>query len=90
MKIIFDFKGSVFGQKENIELELSDKATVLESLESICKKIPSLQQLLFKDDDIRNDIVILVDQLDVKAMNLFSSQLKNGQKITILPLAHGG
>jgi hypothetical protein len=90
MKIIFDFKGSIFGQKENIELELPEKTSIMESLKLICKNIPSLLQLLFKDENIRSDIVILVDQLDVKALNLLTSHLKNGQKITILPLAHGG
>ncbi|NHJ40397.1 MAG: MoaD/ThiS family protein [Asgard group archaeon] len=90
MKIIFNFKGSIFNQKEKIELDLPTDITILESLKAISDHKPSLTPLLFQDDKIRNDIIILVDQLDVKAMNLLTSQLKNGQEITILPLAHGG
>ncbi|NHJ48051.1 MAG: MoaD/ThiS family protein [Asgard group archaeon] len=90
MKIIFDFKGSIFGQKEKIALDVPDNITVLESLEIISKQIPSLSPLLFQNESIRNDIVILVDRLDVKAMKLLSLPLKENQQITILPLAHGG
>ena len=90
MKVIFDFKGSVFGQKEKITLDVPEKTTVLESLQIISNKIPTLQPLLFQDESVRNDIVILVDRLDVKAMKMLSLSLKENQQITILPLAHGG
>ena len=90
MKITFDFKGSIFGQKEKIELDLPEDTTILGSLKAISSNIPSLFPLLFKDDKVRSDIIILVDQLDVKAMNLLTLKLKNEQKIMILPLAHGG
>jgi hypothetical protein len=90
VKIIFDFKGSIFGQKEKITLDVPEKATLIESLQIICKQVPSLNPLLFQNESLRNDIVVLVDRIDVKTMNLLSIPLKENQQITILPLAHGG
>jgi len=90
VKIIFDFKGSVFGQKEKITLEVHESITTLEALQFISSKIPTLHNLLFKENIIRNDILVLVDRLDIKSMKLFDMPLKDGQIITILPLAHGG
>jgi hypothetical protein len=90
MKITFDFKGSIFGQKEKVILDLPDKCTVLEALKAVSIHLPLVEPLLFKDDKIRGDIVIFVDRIDVKAMKLFTLPLEEKQKITILPLAHGG
>ena len=90
MKIIFDFKGSIFGQKEKIVLEFDETITVIAALKRIADEIKTLSNLLFKDGNIRNDILIIVDQTDVKALNLLSMPLCDGQIISVLPLAHGG
>lgn len=90
MKITFDFKGSIFGQKEKIILDLPDESTVYSSLKEVTNKVPSLLSILFKDGALRTDILILVDRIDVKAMHLLEMSLEDGQLITILPLAHGG
>ena len=90
LDVIFDFKGSVFNQKENIKLDLESTVTVIEALCILTQKNPHLHSLIFKDDSLRNDILVIVDKYDVKSMELLEMQLKDGQKISILPLAHGG
>ena len=90
MKVQFNFKGSIFEQKEPIEIELEEQATLLTALHKVCEIKQHLQSLLFRDEELRSDILILVDKTDVIAMGLLDFQLSNKQEITILPLAHGG
>lgn len=90
MKITFDFKGSIFGQKEKIVLTLKDNLSVLAALKELASQISSLETLLFKEDSLRNDILVFVDRTDVITMKLLDMSLEDGQQITVLPLAHGG
>lgn len=90
MKITFDFKGSIFGQKEKIVLTLKDNLSVLAALKELASQISSLETLLFKEDSLRNDILVFVDRTDVITMKLLDTSLEDGQQITVLPLAHGG
>jgi len=90
VKITFDFKGSVFGQKEKIVLSLKENLTVLAALKELVSQKESLKPLLFKEDSLRNDILVFVDRTDIITMKLLDMPLEDGQQITILPLAHGG
>lgn len=90
MKITFEFKGSIFGQKEKIVLTLKDNLSVLGALKELASQISSLETLLFKEDSLRNDILVFVDRTDVITMKLLDMSLEDGQQITVLPLAHGG
>jgi len=90
VKITFEFKGSIFGQKEKIVLTLKDNLSVLAALKELASQIPSLETLLFKEDSLRNDILVFVDRTDVITMKLLAVSLEDGQQITVLPLAHGG
>lgn len=90
MYIIFDFKGSIFGMKEKIKFEIKTETTVIEALRKFTNVHEQLESLIFKNDSIRSDILVLVDKTDVKTLNLLKMVLKEGQVITILPLAHGG
>jgi len=90
MKVTFEFKGSIFNMKKSVTLEIDEKSTILSALKLIIVNYDHLNQLLFKDNRIRNDIIILVDKIDVLSMNLLETPLMNDQRITILPLAHGG
>ncbi len=90
MKITFEFKGSIFGQKEKIVLTLKDNLSVLAALKELASQISSLETLLFKEDSLRNDILVFVDRTDVITMKLLDMSLEDGQQITVLPLAHGG
>jgi molybdopterin converting factor small subunit len=90
VKITFEFKGSIFGQKEKIILTLKDNLSVLDALKELALQISSLESLLFKEDSLRNDILVFVDRTDVITMKLLDTSLEDGQQITVLPLAHGG
>ncbi|NPE09582.1 MAG: MoaD/ThiS family protein [Asgard group archaeon] len=90
MKITFEFKGSIFGQKEKIVLTLKDNLSVLAALKELASQKSSLETLLFKEDSLRNDILVFVDRTDVITMKLLDMSLEDGQQITVLPLAHGG
>lgn len=90
MKITFEFKGSIFGQKEKIILTLRENLSVLDALKELASQISSLKPLLFKEDSLRNDILVFVDRTDVITMKLLDMVLEDGQQITVLPLAHGG
>lgn len=90
MKITFEFKGSIFGQKEKIILTLKDNLSVLDALKELALQISSLESLLFKEDSLRNDILVFVDRIDAITMKLLDTSLEDGQQITVLPLAQGG
>jgi len=90
VKITFEFKGSIFGQKEKIILTLRENLSVLDALKELASQISSLKPLLFKEDSLRNDILVFVDRTDVITMKLLDMVLEDGQQITVLPLAHGG
>ena len=90
MKVQFSFKGSIFNQKEPIEIELEKQTTLLTALHKVCAIKQHLQPLLFRDEQLRSDVLILVDKTDVIAMGLLDFPLSDNQQITILPLAHGG
>lgn len=90
MEIIYAFKGSFFAQKEEITLDLPQGTTVKEALLELVKHQSKFQSLIFKDEKIRSDILIMVDKIDVLSMELLNLQLKDKQKIIFLPLAHGG
>ena len=90
MIVLFIFKGSVFEQKEPIELDLDENSSILEALNLVSEKKPKLRSLLFRDEQLRSDILVIVDKTDVLSMGLLDFQLSNNQEITILPLAHGG
>jgi len=88
--ITFSFKGSIFGQNEDIQIDLEDNKSVNDALVAIITKIPSLDSLIFKEGKLRNDILVLVDKTDIISMNLLYMPLNDKQVITVLPLAHGG
>ncbi|MHA1555890.1 MAG: MoaD/ThiS family protein [Candidatus Heimdallarchaeota archaeon] len=90
MKVLLIFKGSVFEQKKPIELDLVENSTILEALNLVSEKKPKLLSLLFRDGQLRSDILVIVDKTDVLSMGLLDLKLSNNQEITILPLAHGG
>ncbi|MBD3189862.1 MAG: hypothetical protein GF308_04425 [Candidatus Heimdallarchaeota archaeon] len=91
MKVTFSFKGSIFGQKEDLEFNFKEQTTVLEAFRLLIQEIPSLKPLIFEgENSLRSDILVMVNQTDVIAMGLLDSPLKEGQEITVLPLAHGG
>ena len=90
MKVRFVFKGSIFEQKNPIEIDIEEKSTILEAMKEICKDRVKLQSLLFRENELRSDILVIVDKTDVLSMGLLDFELSNNQEITILPLAHGG
>ncbi|MHA1125663.1 MAG: MoaD/ThiS family protein [Candidatus Heimdallarchaeota archaeon] len=90
MKVTFTFKGSIFNQSEDIILDLKDKMTIIQALKLLTKNHPKLLPLILKDENIRSDILIIVDKMDVISMNLLEMPLTENQVVAILPLAHGG
>ena len=59
-------------------------------MKEVCKDRTKLQSLLFREEQLRSDILVIVDKTDVLSMGLLDFELSNNQEITILPLAHGG
>ena len=90
MKITFDLKGSIFGQKEPLVINVKGNTTIIEAMRALTNKYPNLASLLFNENLLRTDILIIADQIDVISMNMLNNLLKEDQQITILPLAHGG
>jgi len=90
LKVTFTFKGSIFNQSEDIILDLKDKMTIIQALKLLTKNHPKLLPLILKDENIRSDILIIVDKMDVISMNLLEMPLTENQVVAILPLAHGG
>ncbi len=88
--VTFDFKGSVFGQKDKIVLSLKEQLSIIDALRELVSQKTSLKPLLFKEDSLRTDILVFVDSSDVVTMKLLDMPLEDGQQVTILPLAHGG
>jgi molybdopterin converting factor small subunit len=90
MRITCHFKGSIFNQKTPVVLSLSPGSTIKEALSQLTALKPSLSSLLLKDEELRNDILLIVEQIDISSMNKMSYPLEDGQNLYFLPLAHGG
>ena len=72
------------------EVHLSGK-TVAEVMADLVSKFPELKKHLFKDDGkLRNFVNVYVNEEDVRYLQEESTQVKEGDTISIIPSIAGG
>ncbi len=71
------------------ELEL-EAGTVKESLEKLCKRFPGLEDMIFKDKDIRPYMNVFLNGRNISELNGLGTVLNPGDEIAIFPPVSGG
>jgi MoaD family protein len=74
-------------------ITLSENATVTDLLRLISMTYDgNLATLLFEDDkvSIRNDLLVLVNDVEINALEGYKTALSEGDEVALMPIAHGG
>lgn len=93
MKVLIRLIGNLhINNKKEIFLQISDvnknKITLKTIIEYLKQNIPLLNTLSI--EQIFNNHVFLVNEIDISVLNGLSTIIKDEDKITVLPLIHGG
>jgi molybdopterin synthase sulfur carrier subunit len=73
----------------NDEVEV-DGATVKDAIEDLEKKYPGMRERLLDEKGVRRFINIFVGDEDIRFLDGLSTELKAGDKVSILPAIAGG
>ncbi len=71
------------------EIEL-DGSTVKEILETLCKKFPRLEILIFKDGELQPYINVFLNGRNVLELSGLETSLHQGDEIAVFPPVSGG
>ena len=94
MTIIVKFIGSLrnyFGENKttfDIETDISIK----ELINLIINKKPIIKEILIspQNDEFRLNSLVLVNGVEISVLNGLETKLSHGDKITLIPVIHGG
>lgn len=71
-----------------IEINVQGK-TLRELLISIAKRY-NIEDLIFRENKIRSELLILVDGADWNSLGYLDKEVKEGSTIKLVPVWHGG
>jgi MoaD family protein len=80
-------------EKNYESLEVDAHATVEDLLRELSMRYNnSVVNLVFQEDkkSIRNDILILVNDVDISALDGLETLLSENDEVALIPVAHGG
>ncbi len=80
-------------KKGDEPLEINAQATVKDLLKLLSIRCNSnVTSLLFEENktSVRNDILILVNDADIKVLDGLETLLSEGDEVALIPIAHGG
>jgi MoaD family protein len=80
-------------EKNYESLEVDANATVDDLLRQLSTRYNnSVVNLVFQEDrkSIRNDILILVNDVDINALDGLETLLSENDEVELIPIAHGG
>lgn len=94
MSISAKFIGSLknFFDKENIIFDYETEITVKELINSILEKTPNIKDFLIsvQNNEFRLNSLVLINDIEISALNGIDTKLSDGDKITFIPVIHGG
>ena len=94
MSISAKFIGSLknFFEKGDIIFTLEKKITVKELINLIIEKKPKIKDYLIsvQNSEFRLNSLVLINDVEISALNGIATKLCDGDKITFIPVIHGG
>jgi len=88
---LFGVLKRAFGS-DNLLLELSEFSKLKDLIDKIVEESPSLRNVLLDPElmDPRPHMIILVNGVEISALNGLETSLKDGDEIVLIPVIHGG
>ena len=94
MSISAKFIGSLknFFEKGDKIFDYKTEITVKELINSIIEKKPGIKDFLVSEQNIeyRLNSLVLINDIEISALNGIDTKLSDGDKITFIPVIHGG
>jgi len=79
---------NVLGKERLVEIAEGEDITDL--LNALCNSFGGLQDLLFDDSGLKDDVNILVNGRNIQALNGVQTKLADGDELALFPAAIGG
>jgi len=94
MKVILEFLGTLrseFGT-DSIEvfIEGSEAPTLKELLKYLLNKLPKLSAAVSYDGTLSTSYIAFINGIDYMLLGGYDYNVKDGDKITFVPITHGG
>ncbi|MFX0096512.1 MAG: MoaD/ThiS family protein [Candidatus Hodarchaeota archaeon] len=79
-------------REPEIQIRLSDKVKLKDFLKVLARNIKGeLRREIFDEKDhIRSNFLVLVNEIEISALDRFNTEISNNDIIVILPFIHGG
>jgi molybdopterin converting factor small subunit len=92
VKISVEFRGPIAREIEGglVEIEIEEGTTLRDAFLKILQQNSYLQGIWREPIEIDRDSMILCNEVDIGVTGGLETVLKENDKITILPLVHGG
>ncbi|UCF45355.1 MAG: MoaD family protein [Candidatus Bathyarchaeota archaeon] len=77
---------------DQLALNIEEAISIKKLMNEIVREMPALKQSLIHQqlEDLRSNILILVNGREISALNDFETNLKDGDTIALVPVVHGG
>lgn len=94
MNIFIKFIGSLrnFFGENNVTFNCKNEISIKELINLIIKKKPNIKDTLIspQNNEFRLNSLILVNGVEINALNGLKTKLSHGDEITFIPVIHGG
>jgi len=94
MAITVKFLGALrhISGEGGLALNIKGAISIKELMNEIVREMPALKQSLIHQqlEDLRSNVLILVNSREISALNGLETNLKDGDKIVLVPVVHGG
>jgi len=94
MTIIVKFIGSLrnFFGESNAIFNCENEISIKELINRIINKKPNIKEILIssRNDEFQLNSLVLVNGVEISVLRGLETKLSNGDKITLIPVIHGG
>lgn len=89
IELVGVLQGKASGKKR--EVEVDEAINVLTLIRELAKSHEEGTDILLDDiPSLKSNVLILVNEREISVLDGFETRLYNGDKVTIVPVSHGG
>jgi molybdopterin converting factor small subunit len=74
----------------SVKIEVTDNATVRDVLSMVRRMQRGMEEYILLSGDRVNNVIVLVDGRDIGVLDGIETKLRDGSKVTLIPVVHGG
>jgi molybdopterin converting factor small subunit len=74
----------------SVKIEVTDNATVRDVLSMVKRMQRGMEEYILLSGDRVNNVIVLVDGRDIRVLDGIETKLRDGSKVTLIPVVHGG